>query len=593
MGTVGRLDPFFQNLIDYTMYQERQPLERLTQQKDSFNVQKNLYEGLQTRLKELQELAHALVSTDASTAVKEGRSYSITPFGDKAVLSASTSSSTPIGDYAVHVNSLATAHQARGSQSLQSSMDMAEEISGEFFLGGTASASFITGTKTNTTVANFTSFTDEEGDKLVTGQKQLGSGSYSVQIREDATAGWQFRLVDSYGQAVSIQSGNDTTTFTSSWQSVTDGEYNTGRGLKINFSTAPEDLLAGAADVTWQSKGASIIAEVTDSLTAIANKINAATYADGDGVSASVVDKRLVLSARSTGTDHTIKANDNIGEALEELDILDSGGDYVVGSETAATNATLTVNGSALITRSKNTGLTDVISGITLNLTGKHTGAEDVDTLSVTANMEGPKTALNSFLTKFNEAVMFLDENTSVTKIADGQYTRGGLAEDTIFSDLRSQLFTAFSDQYTSYTISDVPYTNSGSYKSMYEIGLSLDDNLNVTISDSAKLENALNNDLDSVKSLLDGVMRTVDFQLGQFTGDNPKKQSGYINNAIQGFDGQIFQIGIDTKDMNVRLDTKQASLVAQYAEMQTQLLNLQYMQQTWSSIYGGMKSFF
>jgi flagellar capping protein FliD len=127
----------------------------------------------------------------------------------------------------------------------------------------------------------------------------------------------------------------------------------------------------------------------------------------------------------------------------------------------------------------------------------------------------------------------------------------------------------------------------------MYEIGLSLDDNLNVTISDSAKLENALNNDLDSVKSLLDGVMRTVDFQLGQFTGDNPLKQSGYINNAIQGFDGQIFQIGIDTKDMNVRLDTKQASLVAQYAEMQTQLLNLQYMQQTWSSIYGGMKSFF
>jgi flagellar capping protein FliD len=300
-----------------------------------------------------------------------------------------------------------------------------------------------------------------------------------------------------------------------------------------------------------------------------------------------------VLSARSTGIAHTIKANDDVGVALEELGILTVGGAAFV-DETAADDAELIVNGSDLITRSKNTGLTDVISGITLSLTGKHTGAEDVDTLSVTANMEGPKTALNSFLTKFNEAVMFLDENTSVTKIADNQYTRGGLAEDTIFSDLRSQLFTAFSDQYTGeYDIGDETYTNSGSYKSMYEIGLSLDDNLNVTISDSTKLENALNNDLDSVKSLLDGVMRTVDFQLGQFTGDNPLKQSGYINNAIKGFDGQIFQIGIDTKDMNVRLDTKQASLVAQYAEMQTQLLNLQYMQQTWSSIYGGMKSFF
>ena len=593
MGTVGRLDPFFQNIIDYTMYQERQPLERLTQQKDSFNVQKNLYAGLQTRLKELQNLAQALISTDAFYAVKEGRSSSITPFGDKAILSASTSSSTPIGDYAVHVNSLATAHRVSGSQSLQSSMDMAEGISGTFILGGEASASATHATPIeNATVVDFTSFTDEVGDKLVTGQKQLGSGNYQVQVRIDETAGYQFRLVDSYGQAVSIQSGDDEDTFTSSWQSVTNGVYNTGRGLKINLSVANQ--AEGAANVTWQSKGASIIALETDSLIAIANKINAATYADGDGVSASIVNKRLVLSARSTGVDHTIKSIDvdvpldvDANHALVKLGIKDILGGYTAystGTETEATDAELTVNGSETITRSKNTGLTDVISGITLNLTGKHTGADDVDTLSVTANMEGPKTALNSFLTKFNEAVMFLDENTSVTKIADGQYTRGGLAEDTIFSDLRSQLFTAFSDQYTD---------SGGSYESMYEIGLSLDHNLNATISDSTKLENALNNNLDSVKSLLDKVMGAVDSQLGRFTGDNPLKQSGYINNAIQGFDGQIFQIGIDTKDMNVRLDTKQASLVAQYAEMQTQLLNLQYMQQTWSSIYGGMKSFF
>jgi flagellar capping protein FliD len=207
--------------------------------------------------------------------------------------------------------------------------------------------------------------------------------------------------------------------------------------------------------------------------------------------------------------------------------------------------------------------------------------------------MEGPKTALDNFLAKFNEALMFLDENTSVTKIADNQYTRGGLSEDTIFTDLRSQLFTAFSDQYTD---------SGGSYESMYEIGLSLDDNLNATISDSTKLENALNNNLDSVKSLLDKVMGAVDSQLGRFTGIEPSgyvhtttpfDSTGYIRNAIKGFDGQIFQIGIDTKDMNVRLDTKQASLVAQYAEMQAQLLSLQYMQQTWSSIYGSMSRLF
>ena len=566
MGTVGRLDPFFQNLIDATMYQERQPLERLTQQKDSLNVQKNLYDGLQTRLKELQDLAQALVSTDAFYAVKEGRSSSITPFGDNAVLSASTSSSTPVGDYAIHVGNLATAHRVRGFQ--KSSVDLALGISGTFILGGEADASAIAGASTTTTVAGFTS-----DGTVVTGQKQLGSGSYSVQVRNDATAGWQFRLVDSYGQAVSIQKGDDPDTFTNNWQSVTGSVYDTGRGLKIDLSGT---LQEGQASLTWQSKGASIEASSSDSLTAIANKINAATYADGDGVSASVVDRRLVLSAKSTGTDHTIKSNDVVGnDALVQLGIKTAGGVYI--DETIATNASLTVNGIAL-SRSKNTGLTDVISGITLNLTGKHTGAEDTDTLSVTANMEGPKSAIDSFLTKFNEVLTFLDENTSVTKIADNQYTRGGLADDTIFSDLRSQLFTSFLAQ----------YTNSGNYKSLNEIGLSFDENLIASVSDTTKLEDALNNNLDSVKSLLDMVMGAVDSQLGRFTGT-----SGYIRSAIQEFDSQIFQIGIDTKDMNVRLDTKEASLVSQYAEMQSQLLSLQYMQQTWSSLYGSMSRLF
>jgi flagellar capping protein FliD len=190
--------------------------------------------------------------------------------------------------------------------------------------------------------------------------------------------------------------------------------------------------------------------------------------------------------------------------------------------------------------------------------------------------MEGPKSALDSFLTKFNEVLTFLDENTSVTKIADNQYTRGGLSDETIFSDLRSQLFTSFLTQ----------YTNSGNYESLNEIGLSFDENLIASVSDTTKLEDALNNNLDSVKSLLDMVMGAVDSQLGRFTGT-----SGYIRSAIQGFDSQIFQIGIDTKDMNVRLDTKQASLVNQYAEMQSQLLSLQSMQQTWSALYGGMSS--
>jgi flagellar capping protein FliD len=416
------------------------------------------------------------------------------------------------------------------------------------------------------------------------------------------------------GEAVSIRSGTDTTTHTTVWQNITAGTYDTGRGLKITFAdpaTYDDSDQGVAGEVTYTAQGTKITVTSTMTLADIASQINSAKYADGNEVLASIVDRRLILTAKYTGREMLVSetsATPDTNNVLRKLDLL-SGDDSATGTFSTFLDATVPqtaqfkVNGLTL-ERKSNTGLTSVIAGVTLNLTGVHTDwTTQSDKITVTENMDGANKAITDFLTKLNEMLIFLDENTGVTKIAENQYTRGGLADDTIFSDLRSQLFSLFSAQHsTTYQRANRPDGGAGdlitlgAYKSLREIGIGLDDNLTPTVLDQDKLNTALTNNLDDVKKLFDAVMGSIDDLLGRFTGvwgDYGSSTTGYITTANTNIDNEIKQLNYDIKDENQSLSDKQASLVQQYAQLQSQLLSLQYMQQSWSSIDGGMSRIF
>ncbi|MFQ5612180.1 MAG: flagellar filament capping protein FliD [Anaerolineae bacterium] len=105
--------------------------------------------------------------------------------------------------------------------------------------------------------------------------------------------------------------------------------------------------------------GQNITIDTTDSLNDIKGKINLVDY-EGAGVEAvvaTVVDNKLVLTSANTGTNAAISYTDGTG-----------GGDGLGFSQAqAAEDASLAVNGVS-VTRQGNTGLNDVISGLTLNL---------------------------------------------------------------------------------------------------------------------------------------------------------------------------------------------------------------------------------
>ena len=117
MASVTNLDSYFTNLISNLMVLERQPLTRLTEQKDALAIQKGVYTDLQAKFDGLQSALDALRSSQASYSLKSGRKISVTPPANTTVVTATVGSSALAGNYTLSVTQLAKAHVARSSRS--------------------------------------------------------------------------------------------------------------------------------------------------------------------------------------------------------------------------------------------------------------------------------------------------------------------------------------------------------------------------------------------------------------------------------------------------------------------------------------------
>ncbi len=573
MTSVTGLSSTFTSLITSIMAVERQPLVRLQQQRDTLNVRSGAYQDVDTKLSSLLSAVQALKSTYPSPALVAGRSGAVSNAPtNTTVITASTSSSAAIGAYNVAVDHLAREQRVRSDQQLYA--DQALNRTGTFLIGGAASRSQSTVSTIADTVTAFNTSAPLDG------QKELGSGSYYVETRNDPDNGWQFRLVNSEGKAVSIKDGT-TSEYTSSWQSITSGTFDTGRGLTIDFGAnsalyQAADRSSGAARVNYTAQGASITVAASDSLNAIAAKINSGTYGEGSGVVASVIDRQLVLTAASTGTSYSISAQDTSGTVLQSLGVLTGTGTFKNEMQSAL-DAVFTVNGLS-VTRSQNTGLTDVISGVTLNLAAD--AASKSATLTVSSDMSNARSAIQTFVDQMNEVQTYLETKTAITSFNDGvstTYTRGSLADDNIFSDLRSDLFMTFMNP-----------VSSGTYQSLREIGLTINDSLQVTVSDSSKLDTALSTNLEGVTTLMDQVMGALESKLTRFTGVTGG-ETGYLDQAVSNFSTELSGMNLEIKDMTARLNDRELYLSNQYAQLQAQLINMSYTQQMLGSMYGGV----
>jgi flagellar hook-associated protein 2 len=225
----------------------------------------------------------------------------------------------------------------------------------------------------------------------------------------------------------------------------------------------------------------------------------------------------------------------------------------------AATDAVFSINGMS-VSRASNTDITDVIDGVTLNIAGDAAGKTAL--LSIAATNDKSVTAMNDMVSKFNAALTHLTGKLAATANTVGDkttYTRGPLTGDTVFRSLRGEMVSQFNHN----------VTNSGSFKNLAEIGLSLDKDLKLSL-DSAKFRSALMDNPADVTALLDTAMNAFNTTLSIHTGTG-----GLLQNSLTNMDDQLKSLDQRISRYNDSLNLRKKSMINYYQQMQNQLSDL------------------
>jgi flagellar hook-associated protein 2 len=340
---------------------------------------------------------------------------------------------------------------------------------------------------------------------------------------------------------------------------------------RIRSDQQPSTNEALSLDGTFTLNGKSITVGVTNTLQDIVNTINNTEYDEGKGVSASIVNKNLVIEAKTTGEANKITVSDTSGTVLASLGVLD-GGDFKNTLQDAL-NASFTINGITA-TRASNNGLNDVIDGVTLNLNGKTEGTNTI-TLTVQKDYIAIRAKVGAFVSNLNSIISYLGEKTkTVANLDNKTYTRGALTGDTIFTSLKMSLFAKLRTQVTG--------SVEGDPERLADIGVTVGSGLALSL-DTSKLDSVVGSNLDGVVRLFDGVMEQFKSVLDPFI--TSKSGSNTLDLYSNSVNTKILNIGKRVKTMETALSKKEEALVKQYSALYIQ--NIQFTSQQYSLLNG------
>jgi len=553
-------------LVSQLMVLERKPIDKLNTQKDDLNVRRGVYSDTQSKLSALKALADDFSVSGTVFGLKK------TSVSDATVLTATAADNAANLAYSVSNITLAKSHVV--ASDVLAAGDPATPLgyTGTIRLGGAAARSTANAVLVDTTVTGL-----DAAGALRTGEREMAGGTYYVEVRDSDNVK-QFRVVDSQGQSIFVDDVNDDgTAMSNDWQTlskVANSTFDTGRGLTITFGAGSTVGAKGngAARVDYTAQGRELSVTAGMSLNDIQTAINGALYAQDQAVGASIIQTtygsyKLVLQAETSGTLHTVKAEDVSGTVLQTLGIVNDpliGGFKTVAQP--ATNAAFTINGLP-VTKTRNTGLTDVVGGLTINLLQETTSTV---TVSVAPDSSAMRAKAQSFLDKFNDALSYLRSKMAVDT---NTYKRGPLAGDSIFVGLRLDLIMDLTSQVTG--------LSSGVPTGLAAIGITMDSaSLQMRVTDSTALEKALTENPAGMAELFGAVMSRVSSTLTPLVNS-----TGIAQRSINAIDDQKAMLDTRIRSLEAMLPYKEAQYNGQYGSMQAQLNQLVSLQTTLTSL--------
>lgn len=310
-----------------------------------------------------------------------------------------------------------------------------------------------------------------------------------------------------------------------------------------SYTSASADVEQGTLSFSSNSNEFDIVIDETNNtLSSVRDAIN--NSADNSSVSASIINvdggNRLILTATESGTEGMISVTRDSALPLGD-------GDAGFDEITEATDANLIVHGFE-VTRSSNT-INDIISGITLDLTG--VGTSTVDSRR---DLESLELAMDEFVTGYNSLSNVL-ESVSATDLNGDQLPRG---IETRFQNLF----------FSPVDLGD------GDSASTLDMGFTFDRNGTLSI-DTNRFETALG---EGVNRFVEAFSKDETGLSTLFSGliDEYIQAGGIISDREDGIDTRRRSIETQIDRLEYRLEISSARLRAQFTAMDLAVTNLQ-----------------
>ncbi len=357
-----------------------------------------------------------------------------------------------------------------------------------------------------------------------------------------------------------------------------------GAGTSSTLTIDLGTIAGGTFDsVTGTYSGATFTANANPSFNVTIDSTNntlegirdAINTANG-GVTATIVNDgnatnpyRLVLSSTNSGAAESIRIAVSGDATLSSLLSEDPAATQNFAQTVSAQDANFTVDGIA-VTKTSNT-VTDVIQGVTLDLAGVTTAPV---TVSVTQDTASAKTAVESFVTAFNDLQAEIKTQTDTGKNGG---TAGALAGDSITRQIQSQI----RDE-----LNKIPTGITGSFMSLSSIGVAFQTDGTLAL-DETKLDAAIQADSKNVSDLFssaDGYATRLDTVLSgmlNFNGSIDARTNALTSRISDLEDRQVnMESGLARTEARLRarftaLDVLVASLNATNSALSQQLAGL------------------
>nr|WP_314875880.1 flagellar filament capping protein FliD [uncultured Pseudomonas sp.] len=283
------------------------------------------------------------------------------------------------------------------------------------------------------------------------------------------------------------------------------------------------------------------------------------------GISANIINgkdgARLVLGSTTTGEGTDFKV-----EGIPELKIdgtksmAGGGAGYI---ESLAKDAVLTIDG--LEVNSASNTVTDAISGISLQLTGKSAVGVPT-TVTVAANNDGLKTSVEGFVDAYNTLQKAITSLTSTSTDADGNLILGSLTNDpttrSLLSDVRGVLAeVGAGDRLTSLSQLGINTQKDGTLE------------FNTTKFNAAMTDKKLGGEVQALFTGTDGIFERMNKAIDPYNATNGSlaTRKSNLDKAAKGLTDQQAALDRRTESLTEALTKKYVALDTALGKMKAQ----------------------